>query len=223
MISITTAAMRFARFAGVSAVLVLSACNNGFGSGFEGSITLRTTRGSATPVDMVVKAKGDKIRFETPDPTGKMNAAIYVPAKNQIVVVYDAIKSTMAVDLSSPSAAPNTNAATSDVEKTGKKETISGITCEDYVVKDPSGKRTETCIAQGIAFFDLAGLRSPGGGSSWSRQMRDKKMFPLRSVEYDASGKEQSRSEAVSIVKEKLSDSLFEVPDGYREIVRPGH
>src|SRR5207302_494982 len=40
----------------------LVACGKGFGSNFEGSITLRTTRGASPPVDMVVKAKGDKLR-----------------------------------------------------------------------------------------------------------------------------------------------------------------
>jgi hypothetical protein len=201
--------------------LSLVACSKGFGSGFEGSITLRSTRGSSPPVDMVVKAKGDKLRFETPTSDGRAAIAIYSPTDNKVTVLVDAQKIAMDMDLSSPSAAPNTSADTSNVDKTGKSETIAGIGCEDYVVKDPSGRRTETCIAQGLAFFDLEGVRRGVGGSAWTKSLREKKMFPLKSVEYDAAGKEISRTEAVTVQKEKLDDAMFVVPADYKRMTQP--
>ena len=51
--------------------------------------------------------------------------------------------------------------------------------------------------------------------------MRDKKMFPLKSVEYDAAGKELSRMEAVEVKKEKLDDAQFTVPAGYSRMTQP--
>jgi hypothetical protein len=202
------------------AALSLVACSKGFGKDFEGAITLHMTRANAS-VDMVVKAKGDKLRFETPTSDGKTAVALYLPAENKVTVIMDAQKAAMDMDLSSPSAAPNTSADTSNVEKTGKKETLAGIDCEDYVVKDASGRRTETCIADGLAFFDLDSVRRGGGGSAWSKQMREKKMFPLKSVEYDASGKELSRAEVTSVKKEKLDDAEFTVPAGYSRMGQP--
>jgi hypothetical protein len=206
---------------GLAFVLLLPACKKGFGSNFEGEIQMRTTRAGSAPADMVVKAKGDKLRFDTTT-DGKTASAIFDPQANKVTALIDAQKAYMDMDFSSPSAAPNTDARTSTTEKTGKKETIAGIDCEDWVAKDPSGKRSEVCIAEGLAFFDLDGLRH-GGGAGWNKELRDKKMFPLKSVEYDAGGKEVSRSEVVKVEAKKLDDALFQVPTNYTKLAAPPH
>jgi len=204
----------------VSALASLSGCKKGFGSNFEGEVTLRTTRGTKAPQDMIVKAKGDKLRFETTTPTGEAASALFDPAANKVILVMDAQKAYMDMDFTAPSAAPNTDPQTSAVDKTGKHETIAGFDCEDWVVKDPSGKRTEVCIAEGLAFFDIDSLRH-GGGPSWNKDLRDKKYFPLRSVEFDFTGKEVSRTEATKIEKKSLDASLFDVPAGYTKVATP--
>jgi hypothetical protein len=200
----------------------LAACKKKatFGGDFEGEVTLHTTRAGGAPQEMVVKAKGDRLRFDTPGPDGKMTSAIYDPAKNKLTLVMDAQKAYMDMDFASPSAKPNTDPKTSAVEKTGKKETIAGYECEDWVAKDPSGKRSEVCMAEGLAFFDLDSVKN-GGGPLWNKELRDKKYFPLRSVEYDASGKELSRSEATAIDAKKLDDALFQVPKDYARVPSP--
>jgi hypothetical protein len=76
------------------------------------------------------------------------------------------------------------------------------------------------CIAEGLAFFDLEGVRH-GGGAAWNKDLHDKKMFPLRSVELDASGKEISRSEVVKVEAKKLDDALFQIPQGYAKLTAP--
>jgi hypothetical protein len=192
----------------------------GFGGTFEGDITLHTTRPGAAAQDMVVRAKGDKLRFDTPGPDGKTTSAVYDPSTNKLVMIMDAQKAYMDMDFSAPNAKPNTNPQTSAVDKTGKSETIAGYDCEDWTVKDPSGKRTEVCMAEGLAFFDLEGVRS-GGGASWNKDLRDKKYFPLRSVEYDKDGKEVSRSEVTKIDPKKLDDALFCVPKDYARVPTP--
>jgi hypothetical protein len=48
--------------------------------------------------------------------------------------------------------------------------------------------------------------------------MRAKKTFPLRSVEYDKSGKELTRAEVTEVKKEKLDDSEFVVPADYAHV-----
>jgi Domain of unknown function (DUF4412) len=200
---------------------VLPGCKKGFGSNFEGQITMRTTRAGNPPSDMLVKAKGDRLRFDTTE-NGQTVSAIFDPQKNTVVALMDAQRAYMDMDFSSPSAAPNTDPKTSGAEKTGKKETIAGIDCEDYVVKDPSGKKTEVCIAEGLAFFDLEGVRH-GGGAGWNKDLRDKKMFPLRSIEYDETGKEVSRSEVTKVEPKKLDDALFQVPKDYTKVPTPHH
>jgi hypothetical protein len=202
-------------------LLALPSCKKGLGSGFEGEITLKTTRAGATQ-DMVVKAKKDKLRFES-NVGGQASSAIFDPGQNKVFMVMDAQKSYMEVDFSAPSAPQaNVEAKAATAEKTGTKETIAGIDCEDWTVKDPSGKHTEVCLADGLAFFDLDGVKGGSGGSSFSKQLREKKQFPLKSVDFDASGKETSRTEATKIEKKKLDDSTFEVPAGYAKLTLPG-
>jgi hypothetical protein len=205
------------------ALTSLSACsNNGFGSNFEGEVVMKTTRATGPAGTMTIKAKGDDLRIEIPTPDGKVAAAIYSAKQNKMSVLLDAQKMAMDMDMGAPGApTPNTDSKTSAVEKTGKSETIAGVTCDDYVVKDPSGTRTETCVAKGLPYLDLDALRHGGATSSWSRDMRANKTFPLRSVEYDASGKELSRAEVTSVTKEKLDDALFQVPADYKHVAAP--
>jgi hypothetical protein len=199
------------------AVLVaLPACKKGLGSGFEGEITLKTTR-AGNAQDMLVKAKQDKLRFDM-TAGGQSTSAIFDPTQNKVFMVMDAQKAYMEVDFSSPSAPQaNVDAKAASAEKTGTKENIAGIDCEDWTVKDPSGKHTEVCLADGLAFFDLDGVKG-GGQSAFSKQLRDKKQFPLKSVDFDAGGKEVSRTEATKIEKKKLDDSVFKVPSDYTKM-----
>jgi hypothetical protein len=209
--------LRLAPF--VLATLAALACNSsgsGFGPNFEGEVTMKTTRPNAPDATMTIKAKGEKLRLEIPTPDGKTASALYLPRENKMVVLLDAQKAAMDMDLGAPGAPqPNTNPQTSAVEKTGKKETIAGVSCEDWVIKDPIGARTETCVAEGLPYLDLDSLRHGGAGTAWKQEMRAKKTFPLRSIEFDKDGKELSRAEVTAVKKEKLDDALFTVPVGY--------
>jgi hypothetical protein len=198
----------------------LVGCKKGFGSDFEGTIVLHTTKANGTVNDLTVKTKGDKLRFETALPTGATAVALYSAAGNQLTLVMDAQKTAMDLDLSPVDGgpAPNVDAASSSASETGKSEKIAGYSCDDWVVKDPSGKRSEVCIAKGLAYFDLDSLRNGSAGTSWSNKMRTEKMFPLRTVDYDAGGKEISRTEATSITPGKLDVSIFDVPAGYARV-----
>jgi hypothetical protein len=200
--------------------LSLVSCKKGLGSNFEGEIDLETTASGATQ-QMVVKAKGDKLRFETTT-NGSKASALFDPAQNKVVMIMDEQKAYMDMDFSSPSAPQaNVNAAAATAEKTGKKDNIAGIDCEEWTVKDPSGKHTDVCLADGLAFFDLGGVKSGSSNSPFSKQLREKKQFPLRSIDYDPTGKETSRTIATRIEKKKLDDSLFSVPSGYNKLIPP--
>ena len=207
----------------VPALVALAACNtNGFGPSFEGEVTMTTTRAGVPPMTttMTIKAKGDKVRLEMPSPMGGTMSALYEPKENKLVLLMDAQKTAMDMNLGAPGAPqPNTDGRTSAIDRTGKRETIAGIGCEDWIVKDPGGSRTEVCVAEGLPFIDLDALRHVAT-SSWKADLRAKKTFPLRSVEYDKDGKELSRAEVTSVKREKLSDSLFEVPEGYARMPR---
>ncbi len=184
-------------------------CKKGFGSGFEGEITMHMARAGAPEEDMVVKTKGDKMRIDTSG-----TYLLYDPATNAMTMVSPAQKSYMAMDFSKPGAPQaNTSADNATIDKSGKHETIAGLDCENWTARDPSGKRSEVCIAQGLAFFDMGSMK--GGGGGLGKEMREKKLFPLRSVEYDAAGKEISRMQVTKVEKKSLEDSEFAVPKDY--------
>ena len=204
-----------ARFTTVILVSLLAiSCKRGFGSGFEGEITMHTTSSKGAPADLVVEAKGAKLRFDA----AAGGYAVYDPTANKVTMVMDAQKAYMDILFAGPGAPQaNTSADNATIDKSGKHETIAGLDCENWTVKDPSGKRSEVCIAQGIAFFDLNSLKS-GAASTFGKELRDKKLFPLRSVEYDASGAELSRMEVTKVEKKSVDDKRFAVPADYKKM-----
>jgi hypothetical protein len=201
-----------------------TSAGSNFTGDFEGVITMRTTSSHGPPQDLVIETKNEKMRFDMPmGPKGETSHAIFDPQANKVVVLMDTAKAYMDMDFGSPSAPqPNTSPDTSSVSRTGKHETIAGYDCEDWSVKDPSGKRSDVCIAQGIAFFDIGSMR-PGAKTqpAWMKEFREKKYFPLRSVEVDAAGKEVSRMEVTRIEKKRLDASAFAVPPDYKKFEMP--
>jgi hypothetical protein len=191
---------------------------------FEGEITMRTTTSGREPQEMVVKTKGDRLRFDMKGPTGSPMHGVFDPTPNKILLFFDDGKMYTDLDFSSPSAMPNVDGATGVVTKTGKHETVAGYDCEAWSVSDALGKKTELCIAQGITFFDVEGLQAgpvKKAPSALAKEFREKKSFPLRSVEYDASGKELSRMEVTKIEKQAIDDKAFAVPPDYTKLQLP--
>jgi Domain of unknown function (DUF4412) len=196
---------------------------HGLGSDFEGAVTMHTTNAGAAGTDMVVKAKGSKLRADMKSPQGDPMHVVYDSKENKAVLFSDTTKTYLDWNSSAPSASPNTDPGTSTVTKSGNHETIAGFDCEDWSVKDANGKHSELCIAEGIAYFDPSSLRpgSSGATSPLAKEYRDKKSFPLRDVEYDAAGKETSRMEVTKIEKQSVDDALFAIPADFKKVALP--
>ncbi len=199
------------------------------GTGFEGAITMSMTSARHPPEEMTFLSKGGKLRIEAPGHRGEQGYAIFDSASKKVVTVMDPQKMYMELDLSQPlvpSAAPHGDVAKPTITETGKHETIAGYDCEDWIIKDAKGKRSEACVAQGISFLDFGSMGGMGGGpgggaGSWMDEFRDKKYFPLKAVELDETGKETSRMEVTKIEKKSLDDALFAPPAGYKKMEMP--
>jgi hypothetical protein len=210
-------------------VFVIAICGLAFGcsktnklDGFEGDITMHTTSGSSSQ-DMIVEVKKDQLRFDMTSPNGGAMHGVFDPTANKVVLFADATKTYTDMNFSGASGATNTNPDTAAIVQSGKHETIAGYDCEDFTATDAAGKKSEVCTAQGIAFFDIASLRNgaQAAGSSIGKQFRDKKSFPLKSVEYDATGKELSRMEVTKIEPKSIDDSRFATPADYTKLTIP--
>lgn len=201
---------------------LVAACSRGQSlEGFEGEITLETrTAGAAAAETLKLGVKGDKLRFDVPSSAGGF--ALYDSTKHEVLFVAPAQKSYFRPDFQAPAAAPNTDPGQASAAKTGARSKVAGVECEEWKVSDPSGARSEVCIAEGLAYFDPASLRGgPADSSAIGRQFRDKRSFPLRSVEYAADGKERSRSEVTRIERKALAAEGFAVPSEYTLVAMP--
>jgi hypothetical protein len=113
-----------------------------------------------------------------------------------------------------PSAVP---AQPPTIEKTGKKDTVAGYTCEIWNITS-EGKRAEACVAEGITWMDLTDLGFGSPELALAVLASEANRFPLRAIAYDAKGAEETRMEATKIDKKKIDDARFLVPPDYKVI-----
>ena len=203
---------------------------------FEGKVTMTfTSPRGAQPVEMYLK--DGKSRMEVTTQMGSI-AMINDPVKKEMITVIPERNMFMrrSMDMA---AMPNMPAPAErkkpEMKKTGKMETIAGISCEHYTITEETGD-TDACLASGMGAFmgmgggmggGIGGGRGPGGGGggggagrgagggggmAWSRDL-EKGMFPLK-VTKDGT----VTLEVTAIEKKKLDVALFAVPDGFTEM-----
>lgn len=197
----------------------LLACKKSSGD-FEGEIAM-TLRNAGGTSEMVFEAAPPRVRLALTGPDGRRSHALVKPDGSLVLVVddqrafvnMDMTKAGAAVAEADPSGEPVVN-------KTGRRETIAGHACEIWEIQHASGKRTESCIAEGLAAFDFGALlpgAAPASGAV-EKELHQKKLFPLRSIERDASGAETSRMEVVRVERKAIDRAIFEIPAGYTKI-----
>ncbi len=181
------------------------------GGPFEGEITMNMINGGKPPETIVYMVKGQKMRFDAPSGKAGGGYVIFDSASKKMMTVTDSQKMAMTMDLNNmPQADVSAAAAAkkSNVDKTGKTDTVAGYSCDIWKVTEDSGDKTDLCVGKGIAFPSM------GKSVGWMSELSDS--FPLRAVTTDATGKEKTRMEVTKIDKKSIDDSKFEVPAGYK-------
>jgi len=187
---------------------------------FEGEISLRVSRPEIPPSDLLFEASEGRVRVGMSQADGPAYAlvkpdgmAVFVMESKKAWSDLNMAKSRAQVERDNPTGPPT-------VTKTGKLETIAGQSCEVWEIKHTSGKRTDACISEGLVGFDL-GTLMPGAGpftSQSSEEIAKRKLFPLRSIEIDESGKETSRMMVTRVERKSLDKARFEVPKDFTYI-----
>jgi hypothetical protein len=182
---------------------------------FEGAITMNNTSGEHPAKTINYEVKGTKMRFESPEERGPMAGSyvIFDTTAKKMTMVDDTKKTAMVMDMGAmggmtPGGPAMPAGPKPNVEKTGKTDTVAGYSCDIWKMTEPSGEKTEACVAKGIT-FPAMGRRAAG----WMSSLED--AFPLRAISYDPAGKEKSRMEVTKIEKKSLDDAHFQVPAGY--------
>jgi hypothetical protein len=211
-------------------------------SDFEGEITMAVSEKAATkaksmPQSIVFGIKKPKYRLDFTgmadnpqlaaggslilDPTVKKGYLLVHPQKMAMVIDFEKMKAMKAssggpslggpkVPSSGPTGAPP------KIEKTSKKDTVAGYTCDIWNITDSDGKKAEICAAEGITWFDLSDIGWSSPELTAAAAISDLNHFPLRVVAYTAAGVEETRMEAQKIEKKKLDDTRFVVPADYK-------
>jgi hypothetical protein len=211
-----------------------------FGSDFEGEITMAmTTKASQPPVEMVFGIKKPKLRIDAQkgipgaaggggigvgagkgavllvDPSQKKGWALAPAEKKAVLFDFEKMKTMGPVPGMPGAFGAKPPSAPPKFEK-GGKDKVAGYACDVFKVTHDNGKRSELCLADGIAWIDLSdvGFQSPEIAAAAA--VAGVNHFPLRVVVTDASGAVESRMEATKVEKKKLDEASFSVPPDYQ-------
>ena len=229
--------LRSARLAGAALALAAVASPASAQSLFEGQITMTLTspRG-AVPTELYMK--DGMTRMDVAGPGGGSMTMVNDPSKKEMLIIMPERqmymrRSTDMAGMAMPQGAPPMAKPT--IAKTGKMETIAGISCEHYTITHDGGESEDACLASGMGTFSpgggmmgrgmggggggggggQGGGRGPGGGArqelGWARDL-DKGMFPLKVVKNGATVLEVTKVE-----KKKLDPTLFQAPEGFQD------
>ncbi|MEX1118091.1 MAG: DUF4412 domain-containing protein [Terrimicrobiaceae bacterium] len=107
---------------------------------------------------------------------------------------------------------------------TGRKETISGFECEEYVTTF-NGQKIEVWLAKNVPdleeiYSQLSALKASGGPESQWFSDPELKGIPVRTIA-EVPGAGKATITLVSINRDPLPASDFEIPSGYQELKMP--
>jgi hypothetical protein len=212
------------------------------GSDFEGEITMNaTTKGGKGPKTLIVGIKKPKVRVDAPNGVPTDNAMIkdgatmlidppqkkgwiLVPQKKQALLIdFEKMKNAPGASKvfgTTKTKGPGVGASGQPpkIEKTGRKDTVAGYTCEIWNVTETNGRRAELCAAEGITWTDLTDLGMDSPELTLAAVTSEANRFPLRLIAYDQKGTEETRLEATKIDKKALDETRMTVPPDYQVI-----
>lgn len=202
---------------------------------FEGKVALAVTPEKGKPMTLNYVMKGPKLRMDTAM-EGHQASTIMDASKLEMTILMAEQNMYMVMPMKKPvehEAAKHQGEATNtDVQVTGKTETILGYKADQILVTDKEkGTVTEMWVAQGLGtFMGLGGGGgSPFGGprknsaaaAKWEEALKGKGGFPLRVISHDAKGKETYKMEATKVEPGPQPDSLFLPPPDYKKFEMP--
>jgi hypothetical protein len=197
---------------------------------FEGTITYELTPAGGTPVEMILRSNGRKLREDMRAPgTGDQASSYQIVdgESGEVMIVIPAAKQYMANNFkrfrttvggvdSSPA---QTHAMLADVAATGRKEMIVGLVCEIYVRKSKPGD--EWCLATNLGRLGVFDDQLVGS-NALSNAMRpfQNGAIVLKMTTSGSSG-HPMRMVATSVDRTPPPASLFKVPAGFTELKNP--
>lgn len=165
--------------------------------------------------EMPYMIKGPKARMEFGSGQEK-GAMILMPEESQMVILIETMKGYMKMDTRDAEGEMDDYSDT-DATKTGETKTIAGRECEVWNIKSEENT-IEACMAKGMGTFMMP--KSPMAKDNtpeWVKELMDEGAMPLEVIEIK-NGNRSVQMRATRIEEKSLSDDLFTIPEGYRDM-----
>lgn len=176
---------------------------------------------------------GDRVRFDA-----AQASTIVLPADKRTLMLFHGTRTYSELphedafagllDLATDAAPP---AAPPKITRTGKKEAIAGLECEQVIVEESGGLREELWLSPQAPPLALLGGRGNaldrlgmGFAESWKRWLRDApalSTLPVRSIAFDPQGAELQRSTLTAFHTNAIAAETFQPPPGYAQADLP--
>ena len=187
------------------------------------------------PLDLECTLKNDSMRIDVPKAllekeqrlgtkawavfraSDKKGFFAMEPAKQAYTVDFDAAGDEIKKSMPHPSAAPGVpTPPKATVKRTGKKDTVANIPCEEWEVTEGEGRALVCMAAESAGWFKLPTKILPDD-LALTAELLDGKHFPLRVIGFEK-GAESGRVEVKKIEKKPIPDADFQVPAGFTKI-----
>lgn len=160
--------------------------------------------------------KDSKVRMGFGGPAGKA-AMLFMPEQSKAVIIIDKMKGYMVMNLDE-FANQSQDQPEMKVTNTGKTKTIAGKSCEVWVMKSDNG-HFETCISKELGTFMMPKSSTFRENSpAWAKELSEGGFMPLEVYQIDENGEKMLKLRALRIEEKTLPASLFEIPEGYRDM-----
>ena len=192
---------------------------------FEGVVTIRMSQKTPQGVmsqQMEYFMRAGKVRVNMAAPAGMPVAGpslILSPADKKMYMLMPAQSAYRELPISdslATAAAQRAPGVADDAKivRTGKRETVAGISCEHVQVIAKAGT-ADMCVSKELGRFvnPTDAMRQSGG--SWQRELGNE--FPLKVTMPDGS----VPIEVVKVERKRLSNELFTVPGTYNKMTMP--
>lgn len=202
---------------------------------FEGTISVHVAgkKAESGPVDFDCTLKKDSLRIEVPkavlakdEKLGTRAWAVFRASDKKGFFAMETSKMAYTVDFDAAgdelkkavphAGAPGMAPSKAAVKRTGKKDTVAGIACDEWEVTE-GNDRALVCMAEESASWLKVPTKALPDDLALTAELLDGKHFPLRVVAFEK-GAESGRIEVTKIEKKSIPDADFQVPQGYQQI-----
>lgn len=204
----------------LAVIILMSSIQMSPAQNFEGVIhyefAAMEERGMGAVAYMI---KAPKMRMQI-GMNGRKVAMLYLPEKSQMVVLIDKMKAYMRMDINqeAPDNKDTGKWEESAMEKTGITKTVAGHSCEIWKVTSDEGDTMTLCMAEGLGTFMMpSNPMAQNSAPDWAREIIREGYMPLEVIK-NSNGNKEVMMKAVKIEEKALDASLFEIPEGYRDM-----